>query len=438
LFKIGDFSKLAQVSVKTLRYYAQLGLLEPVWVDRFSGYRYYTLEQLPRLNRVLALKDLGFSLEQVQQMLQDNLAASELCGVLRLKQAELERQLQDEQMRLKRIQARLRQIDQEGRLPAYDVVLKQTASQRVAGIREVVADIYRVHSLFSRLQGALGAQGTGLGVTHAPLAAPLAIYYDADYHERDIDVEAALPVFRNLRVSDCLVLHELPAVESMACAVHQGIPEGLADASRALLTWVEENGYRVAGPSRDVYLQNPLLDKPVESPVAEVQLPVQKKPIPIFITYQKEKNKMEPKIVTKPAFKAVGMFYKGKNENQEIGQLWGKFNPRMSEIKNITDGCFGLCKPSDESGVFQYLACMAVTECKEAPQGMEVWEVPEQKYVVFPCTLPTIHDAYRYAFETWLPQSVYEYSRGIDFEYYDESFDPNNKDSQLYIYIPLK
>ncbi len=61
MFKIGDFSKLAQVSDKTLRYYAQLGLLKPVWVDRFSGYRYYTLEQLPRLNRILALKDLGFS-----------------------------------------------------------------------------------------------------------------------------------------------------------------------------------------------------------------------------------------------------------------------------------------------------------------------------------------------------------------------------------------
>ena len=202
MFKIGDFSKLAQVSVKTLRYYAQLGLLVPVWVDRFSGYRYYSLEQLPRVNRILALKDLGFSLEQIQQMLRDDLAASELRGMLRLKQAELERQLQDEQMRLKRIQARMRQIDQEGRLPAYDVVLKQIAPQWVAGLRELVADISQVQHLFARLQDALGRQGSELDVTHAqltvplsaPLALPLAIYYDADYHEREIDVEAALPV----------------------------------------------------------------------------------------------------------------------------------------------------------------------------------------------------------------------------------------------------
>lgn len=442
MFKIGDFSKLAQVSVKTLRYYAQLGLLKPVWVDRFSGYRYYTLEQLPRLNRILALKDLGFSLEQIQQMLREDLAASELRGMLRLKQAELEQQLQDEQMRLRRIQARMRQIDQEGRLPAYDVVLKQIAPQRVAGIREVIPDIYQIQSLFARLQGAMGMQVTGLDVNHAPLTTPLAmpsaIYYDADYHEHDIDVEAALPVTRILAVNSRVVLHELPAVESMACAVHQSGLDGLADAGRALLTWVEENGYRVIGPSREVYLQSLPGGEPVGPAVAEVQLPVQKKPVPIFIAQQKEKNKMEPKIVTKPAFKAVGMLYKGKNENQEIGQMWGKFNPRMSEIKNITDGCFGLCKPSDESGVFQYLACMAVKECKQAPEGMEAWEVPEQKYVVFPCTLPTIHEAYRYAFETWIPQSGYEYSHGIDFEYYDESFDPNKEDSQFYIYVPLK
>jgi predicted transcriptional regulator YdeE/DNA-binding transcriptional MerR regulator len=438
LFKIGDFSKLAQVSVKTLRYYAQLGLLEPVWVDRFSGYRYYTLEQLPRLNRILALKDLGFSLEQIQHMLSQDLSASELRGMLRLKQAELERQLQDEQMRLSRIQARLRQIDQEGRLPAYDVVLKQVASQRVAGIREVVADIYQVQGLFARLQTTLGAYNPGPDLAHAPLAAPLAIYYDADYHEHDIDVEAALPVVSRLPVCDRLVLHELPAVENMACAVHPGSPDGLADASRALLTWVEENGYRAAGPSRDVYLQSSLLGEQVESPVAEVQLPVQKKPVPFFVIQQKENSQMEPKIVTKPAFTAIGLHYSGKNENQELGQLWAKFNPLMSKIKNISDGAFGLCKPMNEEGVFDYLASMAVSKVEDLPAGMEVWEVPEQKYVIFPCTLKTIHDTYRYAFESWFPKSGYEYSRGIDFEYYDETFDPNKADSQLYIYIPLK
>src|SRR5512139_339897 len=138
MFKIGDFSKLAQVSVKTLRYYGELGLLRPAWIDRFTGYRYYTAEQLPRLNRILALKDLGFSLEQIRRLLQDDLQASELRGMMRLKQAELERQLQVEQARLERIEARLGQIEREGALPAYEVILKSVPPLQVAGIRQVI------------------------------------------------------------------------------------------------------------------------------------------------------------------------------------------------------------------------------------------------------------------------------------------------------------
>ena len=106
MFKIGDYSRLAQVSVKALRYYGKLGLLKPAWIDRYTGYRYYTAEQLPRLNRILALKDLGFSLEQIKQLLSEDLPHSELRGMMRLKQAELENVIEAEQARLARVAAR--------------------------------------------------------------------------------------------------------------------------------------------------------------------------------------------------------------------------------------------------------------------------------------------------------------------------------------------
>ncbi len=89
MLKIGDFAKLTRLSVQTLRYYDDLGLLKPVEVDRYTGYRYYTYDQLPRLNRILALKDLGLSLEQVGRLLAEDLPAAELRGMLRLKRAEL-------------------------------------------------------------------------------------------------------------------------------------------------------------------------------------------------------------------------------------------------------------------------------------------------------------------------------------------------------------
>ena len=435
MFKIGDFSKLAQVSVKTLRYYGELGLLKPAWIDRFTGYRYYTAEQLPPLNRILALKDLGFSLEQIQRLLQDDLQASELRGMMRLKQAELERQVQAEQARLERIEARLSQIEREGALPAYEVVLKSVPPLKVAGIRQVIPGFRQLADMFDELGSCLQSQNVALEANNPYLA----VYYDAEYRERGVDVEVAALLPRLLHKAPPLVVHELPGVETMACAIHQGGYDQIGEAYNALLTWVETNGYRAAGPNRDVYLQPPGSEVGSASPVTEVQFPVQKKPASFVASGTKEKDQMESKIVSKPAFTAVGLEYYGKNEHNEISGIWDQFNPRMHEIKNIIDGAFGLCQPPDSSGAFKYLASMAVSSVDDLPKGMLVWEVPAQTYAVFPCTLKTIHETYRNAFETWIPAVGYQYANGPDFEYYDETFDLQNIDQAiLYIYLPVK
>ena len=148
---------------------------------------------------------------------------------------------------------------------------------------------------------------------------------------------------------------------------------------------------------------------------------------------------MEPQIVSRPAFTAVGVEYYGKNEHDEIAAMWQEFNPRIHEIQNIADGAFGLCLPADESGAFKYLAGMAVSKTEQVPEGMVVWQVPEQTYAVFPCTLQTLRETYHHAFETWLPASGYAYTQGPDFEYYDESFDPEDpQNSTFQIYIPIQ
>jgi len=155
----------------------------------------------------------------------------------------------------------------------------------------------------------------------------------------------------------------------------------------------------------------------------------------------KEKTKMQPMIVTKPAFSAIGLKYRGKNENSEIAAMWGTANARVEEIVAAATGigaAYGICRDMESDGVFEYLACMEVEEIREIPEGMERWDVPEQTYAVFPCKLATIGEAYRYAFEEWLPASGYRRGDSPDFEYYDESFDPNDaENSQLYIYIPI-
>lgn len=82
MYKVGDFAKVSRVSVKALRYYDERGLFKPVHVDQVNGYRYYSIDQLPRLNRILALKDLGLSLDQIGVILDKQLTPMELQGML--------------------------------------------------------------------------------------------------------------------------------------------------------------------------------------------------------------------------------------------------------------------------------------------------------------------------------------------------------------------
>jgi DNA-binding transcriptional MerR regulator len=120
MIKIGEFSKLVQVPVATLRYYDQVGLLKPVEVDRFTGYRYYSTSQLPRLHRILALKGLGFSLEQIAAVLAEGLTPEQMRGMLRLRHAQISQFLADLQDQLVEVEARLQQIEPEDQLSSLE------------------------------------------------------------------------------------------------------------------------------------------------------------------------------------------------------------------------------------------------------------------------------------------------------------------------------
>ena len=269
MFRIGEFSRLSQVSVKTLRYYDEVGLLKPRRVDRFTGYRYYSAAQLPRLNRILAFKDLGFSLEQIVQLLDEDLPASQLRGMLRLKQAETQQRVQEEQERLARIEARLAQIEQEGKMSSYDIVIKKVEPQRVASIRAVIPTYGHQGMLWGELEGYLARQKAG------PAGPCLTVYHDAGYREQDVDVEVCHAVTADVTGNGRVTVRQLPGVEKMACAVHRGSLRTLSQAYGALAAWTEANGYRVVDCDREVYLKGGG-DPDDTSYVTEVQLPVEK------------------------------------------------------------------------------------------------------------------------------------------------------------------
>ncbi len=284
MFKIGDFSRISQVSVKTLRYYDEIGLLKSACVDRFTGYRYYSVDQSHRLNRILALKDLGLSLEQIARLLDDDLPPAQIRGMLRMRQMELEQQVREDQARLARVGARLRQIEQEDKMPTYDVVLKKVDPQTVVAIRDVIPTYGDQGPLWKELSVYLEQHGA------KAIGPSLTIYYDTEYRERDVDLEVTTPVSAPLPGNERVTVRELPGVELAACVIHQGSYDTLDQAYAALLTWIEANGYRVIGPDREVYLHCPdndyddpdavgyadyIADDPTAN-LTEVQFPVEK------------------------------------------------------------------------------------------------------------------------------------------------------------------
>ena len=272
MIRIGDFSKLSRVSVKTLRFYDEMGLLKPIEVDRFTGYRYYEFHQLPRLYRILALKDLGFSLEEIGPLLEENLSTEQMRGMLKLRQAEIRQRVEEEAGRLERVERWLRQIDREDSMSQYDVLIKKIEPIKVASVRGVVPTPPDQRTLWDELLNYLQQQGARM------IGPPMAIYHDPEAQEHDWDIEVCMPITDEMTADGRLKVYSLPAVEKMACVVHTGPFATLPQAYDALAKWIDENGYHFIGPARELNLRLP--DKPGDqndpNTVNEVQLPVEK------------------------------------------------------------------------------------------------------------------------------------------------------------------
>jgi DNA-binding transcriptional MerR regulator len=277
MIRIGEFSKLVQVPVATLRYYDQVGLLKPVAIDRFTGYRYYSASQLPRLHRILALKGLGFSLEQIGAVLDEELTPEQMRGMLRLRHAQIGQQLADMQSQLVEVEVRLQQIEREEQLSTYDVLLKRVEPLLVASVRAILPNHSAVGPLFGEVYEALGAHvGEALGPHPEEGGQTLVLWYDTEHKERDVDGAAAFMLRCRVPERGRMQVHELPAT-IMAATVHHGSYNTIGEAHEAILKWIEANGYQIVGPDRELNLYHTMpirLDDP--SYVTEVQYPVEK------------------------------------------------------------------------------------------------------------------------------------------------------------------
>ena len=280
MYKIGDFSQMGQISVRMLRHYDKLGLLTPGHVDEWTGYRYYTLEQLPRLHQILALRDLGLSLEQVGDLLDDPTAEQRLYDMLQVKQQAIEAQLAEEQARLARIAARLQQIEQVHEPIAYDVALKALPAHKIIASRETVRHVSQMGEFRDRMLRRLYA---GLDRYNIEPGTELAIYHLQAYTEEDIDMSLGVEVNANATLPiEEKTLHQytLPAAPLAASIVFDGDLWLIPDVVANLYRWLGMNGYASAGAYRELHLFGRELDLFATDPpgegVVEILLPVDK------------------------------------------------------------------------------------------------------------------------------------------------------------------
>jgi DNA-binding transcriptional MerR regulator len=273
MFRIGEFAQIAQVSSRQLRHYDQLGLLRPGHTDRQSGYRYYSIRQLPRLNRLLALKDLGLTLEQIGPLLDDQISPGELRGMLTMKRAQVEQSLRVEESRLRHIESRIAEIDRDGVIENYDVILKPVAVKPFLSLRQSFGSMSDVVHTVCAI--------ADFGARHirANLRDKLIVVSNNDEEAEALNLDIGFSLRRHSnqtqRIPDIgsLAMGVLPAAE-LAVIVRPGTNAASHSAFAAIGSWIEAHDCQIAGPCREVFLE-PFIDPSgFAAALVEIQFPV--------------------------------------------------------------------------------------------------------------------------------------------------------------------
>jgi DNA-binding transcriptional MerR regulator len=271
MFSIGEFARLGTVSVRTLRHYDEIGLLQPAKVDQETGYRSYTASQLGQLNRIIALKDLGFSLTQAGKLL-SGITVEELRGMLALRRAQLEQELDEYTTRLREVEARLHYIEGENAMPADDITVKKIPAMGVVAIGGTAPGIGPEHAV--PVVNRSRAQFDELDISGlVTVTGPFMVFFE-DHDSDEATIYLALPVAEPpAKLPPPAQYMVLPAIEAVS-AVRNGRASSIFPAVfHDLVQYSNAHGYQTSGPGRDIWINEIDDISQVDEQVFEVQLP---------------------------------------------------------------------------------------------------------------------------------------------------------------------
>lgn len=272
MLRIGDFSKLSRISIRMLRHYDEMGLLVPQSTDCYTSYRYYSEEQLPIAARITALKDMGFSLAAILEILKNYDNPKALSEFLTIKQAEVQAQAEEISQRLLLLETTIMRLRKDDTAMNYNVVLKTLPERYVASVRKIIP-AYDQESILWNL---LMTETAAMNLQQACSGDSLAIFHDEGFKESDVDVEIQISVKGQFQNTENVVFKTVPVVE-IAAATYKGSYEQITAVNHAVANWVNDNGYEFNGAMFCVYHVSPAQTQNPNELVTEVCYPVKKK-----------------------------------------------------------------------------------------------------------------------------------------------------------------
>ena len=271
MLKIGEFSKLSRVSIRSLRRYDEAGLLAPASIDPFTGYRYYSERQLPVAARIRALRDMGFPLAAVREVLgcYDDPGALERC--LRLQRASAWEAMEEAERRLRLLDTALVRLRKDESMQ-YDVTVKTIPERQVASVRQIIPRYDREGDLW----GIFCQETARMHIQDGDPSLCAAVFHDREFRESDVDVEIQKSVRGTYPDTDHVKFKTVPAVE-VASATFRGSYSQMDSAIEAVAAWVESSGWEFCGPFFNFYHVSPHDTRNPEEFVTEVCYPVRRR-----------------------------------------------------------------------------------------------------------------------------------------------------------------
>lgn len=267
--KIGEFSKMMQVTVKTLRYYEQKGLLLPYEVDEWTGYRYYSIYQMQRLNIIRGLQQQGFTLEEIKELLEDGEQMPSI-DQLTQKIEETEHQLQ---LLIKRRSQLLKWLDSHKQIKTMEKVSIQSLPEIiVASHREIIPNYDALGAL---CVNKIGPEMQRLGCKCPPPGYCFTIEHNKEYRSTDLDIEYCEQVEEMGKDSNIIQFKHLPTVEKALCIKHIGGYERFHESFAEAFRYMEEKGYKPVGHTRICYIDGVWNKDNPEQWLSIIQIPIE-------------------------------------------------------------------------------------------------------------------------------------------------------------------